>query len=78
MRNHSLLGKILATIAMGALDAGVLVLNPSGALANPGELDQLINGFMGVWSAAPQPAPSVSAQPPIPNPPEAPALHSNT
>lgn len=47
--NRVLLGKILATIATAAVDAGVVATDPKGAIANSTELSEIIGGFLSIW-----------------------------
>lgn len=47
--DHALLGQILATVLLAAMDAGAIALNPSGVASNPAEMAGIIQGFLGIW-----------------------------
>jgi hypothetical protein len=49
MQTHSLLGQILATVAVGAIEAGAIATNPVGALANPAGLASLFTTILQIW-----------------------------
>lgn len=51
--NHQLLGKILASVAIGVADAGQIAVDPTGAANNPQEIADIITGFLQIWSKHP-------------------------
>lgn len=51
--NKTLLGKILASVAMAAVDAGLVVLNPQGVVSNPQEINDILDGFLSLWVSHP-------------------------
>lgn len=46
---NGLLGKILATIATAAVDAGAIETNPAGVVENPSALSELVTEFCSIW-----------------------------
>lgn len=51
--DKSLLGKILASVALAAVDAGEVALDTKGVLANPQEINDILDGFLSIWTQHP-------------------------
>jgi hypothetical protein len=51
--DHTVLGKILATVVTAAIDAGAIVTSSGGVLTNPATLGSIIQGFLSIWITHP-------------------------
>lgn len=51
--DKKLLGQILASVVLGALEAGEIVLDPSRAMADQTQLNSVVNGFISIWITHP-------------------------
>lgn len=63
--DHSVLGKILATVVIAAIDAGAIVVSSGGLLTDPQAVGNLEQGFLEIWLQHPasgQPKPKVTAK----------------
>lgn len=49
----SLLGKILATVATAAIDAGAIATSSGGILGDPNAVGQIVEGFLQIWLTHP-------------------------
>lgn len=51
--DHSILGKILATVVTAAIDAGAIITSSGGILTDPASLGKLVQGFLDIWLTHP-------------------------
>lgn len=51
--DKGLLGKILASVAIAAIDAGTIFTNPEGIATKPEEINEILDGFLAVWLGHP-------------------------
>lgn len=49
--DHSILGKILATIITAGIDAGAIATSSGGVLTDPAAVGNLVSGFLNIWLA---------------------------
>lgn len=47
--DHSILGKILATIITAGIDAGAIATSSGGLLTDPAAVGNLVSGFLNIW-----------------------------
>lgn len=60
--HHALLGHILATALLAAIDAGGIAMNPAGVASNPAEIEGIIQGFTRIWVNSAMPKPPTTVQ----------------
>lgn len=48
--DRTLFGKILATVALAAVDIGAVTLDPKGVASNPNEIGEILAGFAAIWT----------------------------
>jgi hypothetical protein len=51
--DHSVLGKILATIITAAVDAGAIVADPKGVVSDATAVGDIVAGFLSIWLSHP-------------------------
>lgn len=51
--DKALLGRILASVAIAAVDAGEIALDPHGIATNPQEINDILDGFLSIWITHP-------------------------
>lgn len=51
--DQALLGKILATVVIAAVDAGAIAVSSGGILADPGAVGAITQGFLSIWLSHP-------------------------
>lgn len=51
--DQALLGKILATVVLAAVDAGAIVVSSGGILKDAGAVGAITSGFLSVWLTHP-------------------------
>jgi hypothetical protein len=51
--DHTVLGKILATVVTAAIDAGAIATSSGGILTNPATVGSIVQGFLTIWLTHP-------------------------
>jgi hypothetical protein len=51
--DHTILGKILATVVTAAIDAGAIATSSGGILTNPATVGSIVQGFLQIWLTHP-------------------------
>ena len=51
--DHSILGKILATVITAAIDGGAIAVSSGGILTDPVAVGKIAQGFLSIWLSHP-------------------------